>query len=120
MTGKIFLRNLEIETIVGILPHERNTPRKVVINLAVECDMYHSFSSDNLQDSVDYRIIRDNVVNVVKEASDFLIERLACRVADVVLEIGGVNKVTVTIDKPGALQSCDSVAVEITRKKWSE
>lgn len=116
MTDKIFIRNLEIAATLGVFPHERTSPRKVIINLIIECDLSRPSLSDDLSDSIDYEAVRNRVVSVVENASDFLIERLAYRVAEAVLEFQGVKRVTITVDKPNALQSCDSAAVEITRQ----
>ena len=115
MPDKIYIRNLEIMTTVGVYADERTAPRKVVLNLVIECDLSRPSLSDDINDTIDYEAVRNRVVSVVEDASDLLIERLASRVADAVLAFAGVEKVTVTIDKPGALPSCDSVAVEIMR-----
>lgn len=111
----IHIRDLEIECLVGVLPEERYTPRTVRVNLRVECDLAAAGRSDALADTVDYRVVRDRVVEAVRASRDELIERLAQRVADAALTVRGANRVSVVLDKPGALEGARSVAVEITR-----
>ena len=100
-----------------MLPEERLEPRTVRINLRIECDLARAGRTDRLEDTVDYRAVRDRVREAVRNSSDALIERLAQRAAEAALCVAGVRKVTVCLDKPGALEAARSVAVEITRTR---
>jgi FolB domain-containing protein len=111
----IHIRDLDIECIVGVSPEERNTLRTVRVNLRLECDVATAGRSDRLEDTVDYRDVRDRVVATVRGSRDELIERLAERIAEAALSVRHVARVTVVLDKPGALEGARSVAVEITR-----
>lgn len=113
----IHLRDLDVKCIVGVLPEERLEPRTVRINLRIECDLARAGRTDRLEDTVDYRAVRDRVREAVRNSSDALIERLAQRAAEAALCVAGVRKVTVCLDKPGALEAARSVAVEITRTR---
>ncbi len=113
----ILLRDIEAECIVGVLPRERTCKQTVRLSLRLECDLARACHSDDLADTVDYRAVRTAVVDAVERSSDFLVERLAQRVADAALSADGVRAVTVTLDKPGALTRTRSVAVEITRRR---
>ncbi len=112
---KIIIRNLEVEAVLGVLPRERLAPRRVVVNIIAFCDTSAGGGSDDLADVIDYRRIRDRAVAVASSSTFFLVEALAEHIAEAILSIGGIKNVTVTVDKPGALESCDSVAIEITR-----
>ena len=46
-----------------------------------------------------------------------LVETLAARIADAIVAVPGVREVAVTLDKPGALEACESVAVQIVRRR---
>ncbi len=113
----IWLRDLCIECIVGVLPKERTCKQTVELNLRLECDLRRAGRSDDLNDTVDYRAVRTAVLDAVQHSSDFLVERLAQRAADAALSVDGVRAVTVLLDKPGALTGTRSVAVEITRRR---
>jgi FolB domain-containing protein len=79
-------------------------------------DLSRAGRSDDLRDTVDYKAVKKAIMQAV-EASEFqLVERLADRVAEIVLS-HGVDRVDVTVDKPGALRFARSVAVEITRTR---
>ncbi len=111
----IHVCDLEVDCIVGVLPEERTQRRIVVLNLSLACDLATACRSDRLEDTVDYREVRRRVVDAVQASGDELIERLAQRAADAALSVAGVRRVTVRLDKPGALEGARGVAVEITR-----
>ena len=113
----IHLRDLKARCIVGVLPHERKRKRDVIINLRLECDLKKAGKTDDLATTVDYRKVQDEVLRAVVASKDKLIERLAQRIADAALSVRGVRRVTVTLDKPHALNHCHSVAVEIKRQR---
>lgn len=113
----IHIRDLDVACVVGVLPEERLGPRTVRINLRIACNLARAGRSDRLEDTVDYRALRDRVRDAVETSSDALIERLAQRIAAAALSVPGVRGVTVCLDKPGALEGARSVAVEITRNR---
>jgi dihydroneopterin aldolase len=47
-----------------------------------------------------------------------IIESLAQQIADVCLDVAGGRGVSVTLDKPGAVRGCRSVA--IVMKRWKQ
>ncbi|MCE9614087.1 MAG: dihydroneopterin aldolase [Lentisphaerae bacterium] len=117
MSDRIFVRDLAVSCIVGIHPKERVAKQTVLINLALECDLAPAARSDNIADTVDYKVLKDRVVQAVSVSEHFLIEKMAEHVAGICLQDTRVRAATVTVDKPGALTGARSVAVEITRRR---
>jgi len=117
---RIYIRDLLVRCIVGVYPEERHTPQDVVINIVLHADLRKPCQSDQLEDSIDYKAVKQKVLQLTGQSSDQLIERLAQRVADACLEDHRVQEVEVTIDKPGALRFARSVAVQITRSRVNE
>jgi len=112
---RIYIRDLTLRCIIGVYPEERREKQDVVINIVLECDHAPAARSDNLDDAVDYKGLKKQVIKLV-EASEFnLIETLADRIVRLCLENGRVLRATVTVDKPAALRFARSVAVEISR-----
>ncbi len=64
---------------------------------------------------MNYKVIKEKAIDVVEDSSCFLVEALAEKVAAVCLENRQVERVDVTVDKPGALRFASSVGVEIVR-----
>lgn len=114
---RIYIRDLTLRCIIGVYPEERREKQDVVINIVLECDHSAAAKSDNLNDAVDYKGLKKQVIKLV-EASQFnLIETLADRIARLCLENGRVLRATVMVDKPAALRFARSVAVEISRSR---
>ena len=111
----IYIRDLGVDCIIGVLPHERTKPQRVVVNIALDCDLARASASDDLADTVDYAALTEAVLCVTQGSSCQLIERLAQLIADACLGFTGVAGVTVMIDKPGALPGARAAAVEIHR-----
>ncbi len=117
MNDQIHIRNLKMQTIVGTRPNERITPREVIFNIILECDMRPAAEHDDLNLAIDYSEVRDRLVALGEKSQYYLIETLAQSAAEICLDFAGVKTVTVILDKPGALKKADSVAVEISRSR---
>jgi FolB domain-containing protein len=113
----IHLRKLKVRGVLGVHPAERRKPRKVELDLALECDVRRAAKSDQLADTLNYELIESDVIAIAKTGHFRLIETLAERVAEVCLKHPQVRGVRVVVDKPGALPHTRSVAVEIVRRK---
>lgn len=112
---RIHIRDLAVTCIVGANPRERVTPQTVLLNISMECDLSRPCRSDVLADTVDYKVLKDQILQALLPSDHILIERMADHVATLCLRDKRINAVTVTVDKPGALTGARSVAVEITR-----
>ena len=114
---KIYIRDLTLRCIIGVYPEERREKQDLVINIALECDHSAAAKSDKIEDAVDYKGIKKDVIQLVEASSFNLIETLADRIAQLCLSNPKVQQVVVTVDKPGALRFARSVAVEVTRRR---
>jgi FolB domain-containing protein len=112
---KIIIRDLKIETIVGTFERERKEKQDVILNIEISCELRKAGKSDKLEDTVDYKTLKNKIIRLVEKSKFFLIEKTAESVADLCLATHGVKAVKVTVDKPGALRYSRSVAVEIVR-----
>lgn len=114
---RIYIRDLALSCIIGIYPEERNIKQDVVINVTMETDLRAAGKSDSIDDTVDYKTIKLNILDFVENSSFQLIESLAEGIAGICLNDAGVQSATVTVDKPGALRFARSVAVEVMRER---
>ncbi|MDH7598005.1 MAG: 2-amino-4-hydroxy-6-hydroxymethyldihydropteridine diphosphokinase [Sedimentisphaerales bacterium] len=114
---QIVIKGLQLHCKVGVSEQERQAKQEVVVDLTIWTDLTRSTRSDMLADTIDYRLLRDQIVEATEGAQFHLIEALAGRIADVCLAVPGVNKVKVYVEKPGALRRTRSVAVQITRNR---
>ena len=112
--AKIQINDLKIKTIIGTHSWERKTKQQVIVNVLMEYDSLRSQKSDNLVDSVDYRDVSQRVIEVVESSKNFLLERLADVILNVVCQNPRITKAIVRIDKPSAVKVAKSISVEVS------
>jgi len=112
---KIHIRDLHARCLIGINPDEREKEQDVVINLTLFADLRTACKSDRIEDTVNYRAIKKEVLAMTEASSYYLVERLADEIAGICLRSELVQRVRVTVEKPGALRFAKTVAVEIER-----
>ena len=117
LLDKIHIRDLGLRCILGVYEDERKAKQDVIVNITLYASLHKACHSDCMDDTVDYKTIKNWVVEMVESSSFYLVERLAQAIANLCLESERVQRVDVTVDKPGALRYARSVAVEITRER---
>lgn len=119
MGDVIELRGLRVVGTHGALPEEQVRAQPFEVDVDVHADLAPAGSSDALGDTVDYGALAAAVERVVAGEHHQLLERLAQRIADVVLDDGRVDGVTVVVRKlrPPVPQDLASSAVRITRRR---
>lgn len=115
VTDRIFIRDLSLACTIGINEWERDILQPVKVDLDLDVDLKAAGEKDDLNFTVDYQVIRDNVEKLVSQSRYFLIEALAEKIADVCLKDPKVRAVRVALEKPGALRSTRTVGVELFR-----
>ena len=116
---KLYIRDLLARCIVGVFPRERTKKQDVIINITLHADLRKACRTDRLEDSVDYKTVKEKVLALVEGSAFMLLERLAERIAEVCLEDRRVARVQVSVQKPGALRFARSSEVEIERAQRS-
>ena len=111
----VFIRELRIETVIGIYDWERNIRQPVILDLEMGADIARAAASDAIEDTLDYKAVSKRLIEFV-EASEFqLVETLAERCAEIVLQEFQVPWVRLTLNKIGAVSAARDVGVIIER-----
>lgn len=116
-TDKILIRDLLVRGIIGLNDWEREKKQDILINLVLHVDVRPAAASDDIQDSINYRSLTKSIVAHIETSSRFLVEALATDIARIAVVDFGASKVTVRVEKPGALRFAQSVGVEIERSR---
>jgi FolB domain-containing protein len=114
---KIFIRDLTARGIIGLNDWERKNPQEMLINIILYTDIRSAAQSDDIADSVNYRTIAKKALAHAESAGRLTVEALASDIARLCLAEAGVERVTVRVEKPGAVRFSRSVGVEIDRQK---
>lgn len=115
----IELRGLRALGRHGCLPEEQQRAQPFEVDLDVAMDLSPAGASDDLGDTLDYGAAAEAVAAVVAEESSALLERVAERIAEVVLADQRVLSVTVAIRKlrPPVPVHLATAGVRITRRR---
>ena len=115
---KIIIRNLEVDTIIGIFEHERLNRQNVLINCEVSLDLNKAGESDDFKDALNYSEVEEILYQTAKNSKFFLVEKLAAVMADKVMELDPtVKAVKIIVDKPNAAKYAQAIAIEINRSR---
>jgi 7,8-dihydroneopterin aldolase/epimerase/oxygenase len=102
VTDRIRLTGIEVFARHGVHPEEKERAQVFVVDVSAHADLTVAGESDDLADTVDYGSLASEIREVVGSETHQLIERVAQRVAEVVLAHDRVSDVEVTIHKPNA------------------
>ena len=116
MSDIVFIEQLEVQAILGILPEERTTPQRVVIDLQLETDSRPAAQSKNIDDTLDYAALAEQVRALTVAGEYLLIETLINDIADLCLRSPLAQAVTVRVCKSQAVSDA-LVGLKIYRAK---
>jgi len=112
---QILIRDLQFRCIVGIDPEERRDKQDITAQIALDVDLRKAGRTDAIEDTVDYRALKKEVLHMAENSQFRLIEALAENIASICLTRQRVTRVEVIVEKPGALRFARAVAVRIVR-----
>ena len=111
----VYLRDLKIETVIGIFDWERQIKQTVVLDIDMATDVAAAAATDNIENALDYKAVTKRVIQFV-ESSDFqLVETLAERIAELLRNEFEIPWLRLTVNKKGALRGARDVGVIIER-----
>lgn len=115
---RILIRDLLVRGIVGINPEERTNRQDILVNATLWADTRQAASSDQIEDTVNYRAAAKAMIAHIEQGAPNLVERLAAELARICLEADPrIVAVEVTVEKPGAVRFARSVGVTIYRTR---
>ena len=112
---KIFLEELKVDTVIGIWEWERRIRQTVVIDIEMSADIARAAATDDVADTLNYKLVAKRIQSFVADSSFQLVETLAERIAGIIREEHGVAWVRVRVNKPGAIRGSKAVGVVIER-----
>ncbi len=111
----VFIKDLDVETVIGIYDWERKIRQTVRLNLEMNTDVARAAASDRIDDALDYKAVAKRLIDFVERSRFQLVETLAERCCEIVLAEFPVDRVRLRLDKPGAVRGSKSVGIIIER-----
>lgn len=111
----IYLRDLRIDTIIGIYDWERRMKQTLIIDLEMGTDIRRAANSDNIEDTLNYKAVAKRLMSYVGESEFELVETLAEKIAEMIMTEFKVPWLHLSINKKGAVRGVRDVGVIIER-----
>ncbi|MEX1196719.1 MAG: dihydroneopterin aldolase [Pseudohongiellaceae bacterium] len=111
----VYIRELEIDTVIGIYDWERQIRQTVSLDLDLATDIRPAAASESIERALDYKAVSKRLIAFVEESEFLLIETLAERIATIVLDEFDVPWLRLRVGKPGAVTGARDVGVIIER-----
>ena len=111
----IYLRELKIETVIGIFDWERQIKQTVVLDIDMATDVAAAAATDHIDDALDYKSVTKRVIQFVESSEYQLVETLAEKIAELLRNEFNIPWLKLTVNKRGALRGARDVGVVIER-----
>ncbi len=111
----VYIRDLRIDTIIGIFDWEREVRQTVSLDLEMGADISRAASTENIQFALDYKAVSDRLIDFIGSSEFLLVETMAEQVVAIIMTEFQVPWLRLRIGKPGAISQAEDVGVIIER-----
>lgn len=115
----VYLRELRIDTVIGIYDWERRTRQTVILDLEMGADVARAAATERIEDALNYKAVAKRLIQFVSDSEFQLVETLAERCAEIILKEFAVPWVRLRLNKKGAVRGATDVGVIIERGERS-
>ena len=111
----VYIRELEIETIIGIYDWEREQKQVVSLDLEMGTDIGAAAGSEDIENTLNYKAVAKRLIEFIEGSEFFLVETMAERIEEIVLEEFSAPWLKLRVGKPGAVTGSKDVGIIIER-----
>ena len=122
---EITLTGLRVFGRHGVFDFEREQGQHFIVDVRMHLSVVRAAETDDVTDTVHYGEVADRIVEIVGGEPVNLLETLATRIADDLLQDARLQRVSVTVHKPQAPIDAEFADVAVTvhrsqpeRKEW--
>jgi len=112
----IYLHGLKCECTIGVWEWEKAIQQTLVLDIDIVIDAKKAANKDDLNDALDYQALTEQVQAFAKANRFDLIETLAEKLAELILERFDTHWVRIRLDKGQAVKGVKNVGVIIERE----
>ncbi|BBB23631.1 dihydroneopterin aldolase [Isorropodon fossajaponicum endosymbiont JTNG4] len=111
----VFIQGLKIDTVIGIYDWERKIRQDIVLDIEMSADIKAASETDHIDQALDYKAVSRRLIDFVQNSEFRLVETLAEKITQIVLEEFGVTWIKLTLNKGEVLTGAQGVGVIIER-----
>lgn len=113
----ISIKELKIPTIIGTYNWERQIQQTLILDIDINCNVQAAANSNQLELTCDYAKLVERIKEFTSINSFNLLETLAERMANLLLDEFALQWIKLRIAKPGAIANAKEVAICIERTR---
>lgn len=113
----IKIKNLKLQTKMGVYEWERDFKRDIIINAKLTIDDEKSLQSDQIEDTIDYSKIIQGIKDIISNNYYKLIEKMTQEVMNFIMQDKRIKACKLEIDKVAPLDEVESCSVIIEEKR---
>jgi dihydroneopterin aldolase len=111
----IFLRELKIETLIGVYEWEKRVPQTLQLDLEIALPDSRACQTDNIKDALNYADIVRDIQTALASRHYNLLEALAESIAQILLDDFKAPWVKISVAKLNAIRGSKMVGISIER-----
>jgi dihydroneopterin aldolase len=111
----IFIQGLKIDTVIGIYDWERKIRQNIVLDIEMSTDIRATSKTDHIDQALDYKAVSKRLIDFVQNSEYQLVETLAEKITQIVLQEFEVTWIKLTLNKGEVLTGAQGVGVIIER-----
>jgi dihydroneopterin aldolase len=111
---RFLLQGLDVMVRIGIYDAERLAPQRVIIDVELVLDADSAPQADDVDETLNYDLIRNTVMDIVSRQHFDLQETLARALFDDLALLPDVTGLRVRTAKPDAYDDCETIAYQLS------
>lgn len=111
----VYIRELEVETVIGIYDWEREIRQRVNLDIEMGTDISAAAATEEIENTLNYKSVSDRLISFISDSEFLLVETMAQEIADILMNEFGVRWLRLRLGKPGAVSAAKDVGVIIER-----
>ncbi len=111
----IFLRELKIETLIGVYEWEKRVAQTLQLDLEIALPDSRACETDDINDALNYADIVRHIQSALSRRHFNLLEALAEHIAQIIIKDFKAPWVKVSVAKLQAIRNCKMVGISIER-----
>ncbi|WP_323845683.1 dihydroneopterin aldolase [Microbulbifer magnicolonia] len=111
----VYIRDLKVDTIIGIYDWEREVRQTVSLDLEMAFDISEAARTDNIEHTLNYKAVAKRLIAFIEGSEFLLVETMAEQAAAIVRDEFNVSWLRLRLSKPGAVRGSRDVGVIIER-----
>lgn len=111
----VYIRDLKVDTIIGIYDWEREVRQMVSLDLEMAFDIAEAARTDNIEHTLNYKAVAKRLIAFIEGSEFMLVETMAEKAATIVRQEFNVPWLRLRLSKPGAVRGSRDVGVVIER-----